>query len=60
MNYTIICLIITLLNTNFRKALTLSFHFGLRAVECAKLRYEDISAKGIKIIDSKGKRNSYF
>ena len=47
-------------NTNFRKALTLSFHFGLRAAECAKLRYEDISSKGIKIIDSKGKRNRFI
>ena len=47
-------------NTNFRKALTLSFYFGLRVAECAKLRYEDISAKGIKIIDSKGKRNRFI
>lgn len=47
-------------NANFRKALTLSFHFGLRAAECAKLRYEDISENGIKIIDSKGKRNRFI
>lgn len=47
-------------NTNFRKALILSFHFGLRASECAKLRYEDISANGIKIVDSKGKRNRFI
>lgn len=47
-------------NANFRKALTLSFHFGLRAAEIAKLRYEDISAEGIKIIDSKEKRNRFI
>lgn len=47
-------------NTNFRKALTLSFHFGLRAAECAKLRYEDVSENGIKIIDSRGKRNRFI
>ncbi len=47
-------------NANFRKSLILSFHFGLRAAECAKLRYEDISANGIKIIDSKGKRNRFI
>lgn len=47
-------------NSNFRKALVLSYHFGLRCAECAKLRYEDISSKGIKIIDSKGKRNRFI
>lgn len=47
-------------NINFRKALILSFNFGLRAAECAKLRYEDISSDGIKIIDSKGKRNRFI
>lgn len=47
-------------NSNFRKALTLSFNFGLRAAECAKLRYEDISSNGINIIDSKGKRNRFI
>ena len=47
-------------NSNFRKALTLSFCFGLRAAECSKLRYEDISLNGINIVDSKGKRNRFI
>lgn len=47
-------------NINFRKAITLSFHYGLRAAECSKLRFEDISEKGIKIVDSKGKRSRFI
>lgn len=47
-------------NINFRKAITLSFHYGLRAAECSKLRFEDISEKGIKIVESKGKRSRFI
>ncbi len=46
-------------NQNLKKALTLSFHFGLRAAECAKLKYEDIKSNGISVIDSKGKRSRF-
>ena len=47
-------------NQNLKKALTLSYHFGLRAAECAKLKYEDIKNNGISIIDSKGKRSRFI
>lgn len=46
-------------NQNLKKALILSYHFGLRAAECAKLKYEDIKNNGIFIIDSKGKRSRF-
>ena len=36
-------------NQNLKKALTLSYHFGLRAAECAKLKFEDIKSNGISI-----------
>ena len=47
-------------NQNLKKALTLSYHFGLRAAECAKLKFEDIKSNGISIIDSKGKRSRFI
>ena len=47
-------------NLNLKKALTLSYHFGLRAAECAKLKFEDIKNTGISIIDSKGKRSRFI
>lgn len=47
-------------NQNLKKALTLSYNFGLRAAECAKLKYEDIKSSGISIIDSKGKRSRFI
>lgn len=47
-------------NQNLKKALTLSYHFGLRAAECAKLKFEDIKYNGISIIDSKGKRSRFI
>ena len=47
-------------NQNLKKALTLSYYFGLRAAECAKLKYEDIKNNGIFIIDSKGKRSRFI
>ena len=47
-------------NQNLKKALTLSYHFGLRASECAKLKFEDIKHNGISIIDSKGKRSRFI
>ncbi len=47
-------------NQNLKKALTLSYHFGLRASECAKLKFEDIKHSGISIIDSKGKRSRFI
>lgn len=47
-------------NQNLKKALTLSYHFGLRAAECAKLKYEDIKKDGISVIDSKGKRSRFI
>ena len=43
-------------NQYLKKALILSYHFGLRAAECAKLKSKDIKSNGISIIDSKGKR----
>lgn len=46
-------------NQNLKKALILSYHFGLRAAECAKLKFEDIKSNGISIIDSKGKRSRF-
>ena len=39
-------------NQNLKKALTLSYHFGLRAAECAKLKFEDIKSNGISIYKS--------
>ena len=53
-------LIINTRNLNLKKALTLSYHFGLRAAECAKLKFEDIKNTGISIIDSKGKRSRFI
>ena len=47
-------------NQNLKKALTLSYHFGLRAAECAKLKFEDIKSNGISIADSKGKRSRFI
>ena len=47
-------------NQNLKKALTLSYHFGLRCAECAKLKFEDIKSNGISIIDSKGKRSRFI
>lgn len=47
-------------NQNLKKALMLSYHFGLRAAECAKLKYEDIKKDGISVIDSKGKRSRFI
>lgn len=47
-------------NQNLKKALALSYNFGLRAAECAKLKYEDIKSSGISIIDSKGKRSRFI
>lgn len=47
-------------NLNLKKALTLSYYFGLRAAECAKLKYEDIKHNGIAVIDSKGKRSRFI
>ncbi len=47
-------------NQNLKKALTLSYHFGLRAAECAKLKFEDIKSNGISIIDSKGKKSRFI
>ena len=47
-------------NQNLKKALTLSYHFGLRAEECAKLKFEDIKSNGISIVDSKGKRSRFI
>ena len=47
-------------NQNLKKALILSYHFGLRAAECAKLKFEDIKNTGISIIDSKGKRSRFI
>lgn len=46
-------------NENLRKALLLAKEFGLRASECSKLRYKDLSPHGISIIDSKGKRSRF-
>ena len=46
-------------NQNFKKAITLSFYFGLRTAECAKLKAEDIKNNGIFIIESKGKRSRF-
>ena len=43
-------------NINFRKAITLSFHYGLRAAECSKLRFEDISERGIKVVAGRENR----
>ena len=39
-------------NQNLKKALTLSYHFGIRAAECAKLKFEDIKSNGISIYKS--------
>lgn len=47
-------------NQNLKKALTLSYHFGLRAAECSKLKFEDIKSNGISIVDSKGKRSRFI
>lgn len=47
-------------NQNLKKALILSYYFGLRAAECAKLKYEDIKNNGISIVDSKGKRSRFI
>ncbi len=46
-------------NQNLKKALTLSYYFGLRVSEIAKLKFEDIKNNGISIIDSKGKRSRF-
>jgi site-specific recombinase XerD len=46
-------------NQNFKNALKLSQNFGLRASECSKLKYEDISDKGINVVDSKGGRSRF-
>lgn len=47
-------------NQNLQKALMLSFHFGLRSAECAKLNFEDVKDNGISVIDSKGKRSRFI
>lgn len=47
-------------NQNLKKALILSYYFGLRSSECAKLKFEDIKSNGISIIDSKGKRSRFI
>ena len=47
-------------NHNLVKALVLSYTFGLRASECAKIRYEDIKSNGISIVHSKGKRSRFI
>ncbi len=47
-------------NQNLKKALTLSYYFGLRVSEIAKLKIEDIKNNGISIIDSKGKRSRFI
>lgn len=47
-------------NQNFKNALCLSQNFGLRASECSKLKYSDISENGIKIVDSKGGRSRFI
>lgn len=44
-------------NTNFTNALSLSFHYGLRASECSKLKGSDFKNDGLHIVDSKGKRS---
>ena len=46
-------------NQNFKNALLLSRYFGLRASECSKLQYADITKKGISVIDSKGGRSRF-
>lgn len=46
-------------NQNFRNALCLSQHFGLRACECSKLQYRDITENGINVVDSKGGRSRF-
>ena len=44
-------------NVNFTNALSLSYHFGLRASECAKVQGKDFKNDGLHIVDSKGKRS---
>ena len=44
-------------NTNFTNALSLSYNFGLRASECAKVQGKDFRNDGLHIVDSKGKRS---
>ena len=47
------------INQNFKNALVLSQFFGLRACECSKLQYTDISEQGIKIVGLKGGRDRF-
>ena len=44
-------------NQNFKNALELSQHFGLRTSECSKAKGCDFKSDGLHIIDSKGGRS---
>lgn len=44
-------------NQNFKNALLLSQHFGLRCEEISRLKATDFTEKGLSIIDSKGGRD---
>lgn len=46
-------------NGNLKKALVLSKEFGLRASECAKIKYSDVKENGVNVVDSKGKRSRF-
>lgn len=47
-------------NQNLKKALMLSYYFGLRSSEITKLQFGDTKNNGVSTIDSKGKRSRFI